>query len=267
MDEIYVIYADVLFLINFILDFLCLYTAGAIMSARMKLLRPVAAAVTGGIYSLATLYYSSAPIYISLPAHVAAALLMCFIAYGYGSFGTFMGRAAVFAVTAAFSGGVLSAVFALTGRYYTLNGGFYAEISPVFLIALAFISVGAAYVYALLCRKKTSFAAADAVVEKDGGIYKLTLLVDSGCFVIDPLTGKRVIIVSHSAFRGFTPRMPRYIPVKTAGGSSLLCGFQPDKLTVGRLGKPGKTKDAVIAVDMNTDNFSGYDGLIPPSLV
>ncbi|MDD4124412.1 MAG: sigma-E processing peptidase SpoIIGA [Victivallales bacterium] len=267
MDETYVVYADVLFLINFILDFLCLYVAGAILSVRIKIYRFILAALFGGAYSLAAVYLTFLPPYVTLPAHIAAALILCLISYGFHSVKTYSARCAVFAVSAAFSGGMISAAFALTGRYYTYNGGLYAEISPVFLITLAFVSVGAAYLYALVCRKKTVHSTLQAVIEKDGHTYRLTLLVDSGCFVVDPITGKRVIIVSYAAFKGVIPHTPRYIPIKTAGGGGMLCGFKPDKLTLNSLGKRSLEIDAIVAVDMNTEGFSGYDGLVPPSLI
>lgn len=266
-EETYIIYADVLFLINFVLDFLCLYVSGAILSVRIKTGRVVLASAAGGFYSIGAMYFSFLPAYIAFPIHAAAALLMCLIAYGYGSFKMLVKRTVMFAVTAAFSGGVLSAAFTLTGRYYTVDGGFYAEISPLFLIAVAVLSVGAAYVYALLCHKRAAFVTADAIIEKNGKAYRLNLLVDSGCFVLDPMTGKRVIIVSSSVFGGVPPDTPRLIPVKAAGGSRLLYGFRPDRITVKRLGRPDAQVDAVVAVDADTASFSGCGGLIPPSLI
>lgn len=267
MPETYVLYADVLFLINFILDFLCLYTAGAVLAVKMKLYRIFIAAAAGGFYSLLAAYALSSPAFYVPAAHVAGAFLLCFIAYGTSSPKAFIGRTAVFILTAAFAGGALSAFFSLAGKYYSYNGGLYADISPGFLIGVAVFSVGAAYLYALVCRRKISHTTVCAEIEKDGETFQVTLLVDSGCFVVDPLTGKGVVVVSHAAFLGKTPSTPRVIPVKTAGGNALLYGFKPDKLTLAPLGGVGKTKDAVVAVDMENDAFSGCDGLISPALL
>lgn len=265
MDETYVIYADVLFLINFILDFLCLYVAGAILSVKAKLFRLVISAFAGGIYSLFAVYLVSLPPYITLPVHIFAALLICLIANGFHSVKVYLSRSVVFIVTSAFMGGIISALLSLTGRYYTFNGGFYAEISPVFLIIVALLSVGAAYAYALVCQRKTSNMHLEAVIEKDGNVYSVSLLVDSGLFVLDPLTGKRVIIVSHTAFMGDIPPSHRVIPVKTASGNGILYGFKPDKLIIKRLGEKDRETDAIVAIDTVNSSFSGCDGLISPA--
>jgi stage II sporulation protein GA (sporulation sigma-E factor processing peptidase) len=267
MNETYVIYADIQFLINFILDFLCLYMAGAILSAPFKVTRLVAAAFFGGIYSVAAVLIFSLPPYITLPIHIAAALLLCLLAYGFGSAKTYFIRCVAFIITSAFTGGIITAVFSLTGRYYTYNGGFYAEISPVFLIVISLISVGAAYIYAVVCRKRLSNLSVEAVIEKGGKKYNVKLLVDSGMFVVDPLTGKRVVIVSYTAFGGEIPSTPRVIPIKTATGSSILYGFKPDKLTITLPGGKEKEIHPVVAVDNGNESFSGYNGLISPSSI
>lgn len=268
MGETYVIYADIFFLINFTLDFFCLYIAGAIVSAKLKTSRLIASSAAGGGWSLLVLYLGWGFSALALPAHLGASLLMCALAYGFGSFRLLIKRTLIFILSAALMGGTLSAVCALSGRYYIYNGGFYARVSPVFLLCLSLFAVAASYVYALIAGKRACVSTTHAVIEKGGETFKVRLLIDSGCFALDMFSGKRVIIVAEKSFGGRKPETPRPIPLKTAGGGErLIYGFSPDKITIRPLGKAGFEIDAVVAVDSYTENFSGFDGLIPKSLI
>lgn len=259
MDEIVVVYADVLFLIDFTMDFLCLYVTCALMSVPAKLWRVVTAAAIGGIYSVLLQYLPETNFLLLLPLHIAVSFLLVFVSCGKSQFRRLAARVTVFFLTSAFVGGIVTALFSLRGGSERVNGGMaYAEISPLFLFAVAAFSVAASYVYGLVCRKRLSAQKAHAVVRYGGKTVSLVLLADTGCHVVDPMTGKAVIIVSHRVFGNDKPEMNRVIPIKSAGGSKILEGFRPDEVKVN-----GVNVDAVIASDDGSDAYSGCDGLIP----
>ena len=60
------VYADLLFLINFSMDFLCLYFTARFLRRRMRLALITSAAIIGGIYSVASLFLPFAKLEILL---------------------------------------------------------------------------------------------------------------------------------------------------------------------------------------------------------
>ena len=256
-----VIYADVLFFINFTVDFLCMFLAAALLSARVPLWRTTLSALAGGAYSVAWAALPYFPAYIALPAHLTFALLMTFIAFGRRRFSRLCAACAVFALCEAFTGGLVGAAFALTGGGYVVSGGVYAELSPAFVLAVAAFSVGACYLYGVLCRRRLSLRSVTASIVVEGVPYKATLCVDTGFHVLDPVTGEPVMLVSSRVFGGEKPRTNRLIPFTTASGGALLEGFRPQAVKIG-----GEEVAAVIAVSGKDEYYRGCDGLIPPLL-
>lgn len=256
-----VIYADVFFLINFTVDFMCLYITRALMSAHAALWRTVTAAALGAAYSVAWAVLPYVPPYALIPAHICAALAMSFVMLGKRGFGRVCAGAGIFALSAALVGGVLGAAFSLAGGGYVVSGGAYAEISPLFLLAVAAVSVGACYVYGVFCRRKIAAASVKMVMTVNGKEYAASLFVDTGCHVVDPLTGELVIIVSARVFGGEVPRTTRIIPFSGAGGSRVLYGFRPAFAVIN-----GNAVDTVVAVSGKDEYYRGCDGLVPPVL-
>lgn len=256
-----VIYADVLFLMNFIVDFLCLYITRALLSLHAPLWKTVLSAAFGGAYAVVWAAAPYVPAYYLIPAHLAFAFFMTFLAFGRRGFARICAACAVFVLSAALSGGVLGAAFSLSGGGYMASGGVYAEISPAFLTAVAAFSVGACYVYGVLCRKRIAAVSAEARIFVDGKPYSAKLFVDTGCHVLDPVTGEQVVIVSGRVFGKEKPRVTRLIPFSTAAGSTVLDGFRPQKTVIN-----GDETDVIIAISGEDEYYGGCDGLVPPTL-
>ena len=257
-----VIYADVFFLINFIIDFLCLYITRALVSAQSPLWRITVSAAFGGFYALAWAFMPGIPPWALIPSHIAAAWLMTFIMIGGKRFGRVCAACGVFCLSAALVGGALGAAFSLTGGGYVVSGGVYADISPLFLLGTAAFSVGACYVYGVYARRRISARSAVAVICAGGAEYRARLFVDTGFHVLDPLTGELVMIVSARVFGEKPPRAARIIPFSTAAGSRVLYGFKPQSCAVN-----GVPVQAVVAISGRDEYYRGCDGLVPPLLV
>ena len=116
-------------------------------------------------------------------------------------------------------------------------------------------------------------------------------LLDSGNLLKDPLSGRRVIVVSLQAMRSFLPReiisaleeeaydlsaLPpslarrvRMIPVHSLGESRLLLGILPDAITVcgEKDSKKGTRVDAILAIDARAEStYGGCDAVMPTGL-
>ena len=73
------IYGDVLFLINFSMDFLSLFITGKIMHLKMNKWRLLASATVGGVYGVASLFFPLDGVLLVL-ANVVCAFMMCLAA-------------------------------------------------------------------------------------------------------------------------------------------------------------------------------------------
>ena len=90
------VYGDVLFLINFSMDFLLLFSTSKIMHLRPSAKRLVISSVLGGAYGVAALFIGSAA--LTLVCNTAAALFMCFLSFPHA------GRLTLLKCTALFYG-------------------------------------------------------------------------------------------------------------------------------------------------------------------
>ena len=157
-EPVYIIYADVLFLINFCLDFICLYITSRLCSCPASIWRTLGAAAIGGIYSAAALMMSAICTPLLVLIHFAAAFVICFTAFFRRSIKKTLISTVVFAVSCAVTGGILTAVFTLAGKYSYFNGGFYADISAGALLAVAAAAGGVALVFGLLAKRRLNTA-------------------------------------------------------------------------------------------------------------
>ena len=117
-----------------------------------------------------------------------------------------------------------------------------------------------------------------------------TALSDSGNLVKDPISNKSVIIVDRkifskiadiSIFDNFAAgqeaeaskyRSLRLIPIKTAGGSSILVAILPDKMTVSAFDSKKKQNislelDALVAPSELGKIADGCNAIIPAELI
>ena len=108
------VYGDLLFLINFSMDFLCFYLSCLLLHRKMKLGRTFIASVLGGIYSVLALFVSTNGT-IALLIDILVLVLMCWIAYGVGKSGFKALIKAIFLYffVSALLGGLMTALFSL----------------------------------------------------------------------------------------------------------------------------------------------------------
>ena len=75
------LYGDVLLIINFSMDFLCLYLTSKLLHIKMTVVRLTLASFLGAIYSLVTAYFPG-NVYISYIITLAMAPILVAIAFG-----------------------------------------------------------------------------------------------------------------------------------------------------------------------------------------
>ncbi len=269
--EATVIYADILFVINFSLDYLCLFIAGRLLNFKSTALRLILAAVMGGTYAFLP-YITELAVYISLPLNLVFAGLMCLVSFGKMPVKRFLLGAVTYIVSSALMGGLITALYSLFGKSHQ---GVYAETGAFGFALACFASALITFLYGALSKRKIHTKSAQINLYIEGEKISARLLADSGNMVTEPFSSLPVIILSSSALpppydNPDHPDFPlkiRAIPFGTASGKGCFLGFRPDKIEIVRLGKKPLPADAYIAIDTFGNGYSGYDGIIPTSIM
>ncbi len=275
VDEETVLYADVLFLINWSMDFLTLYIAAKLTHAKSGMAAKTAASALGAAYGVAAVIWIRNSL-LSLTGTVLASALMTRIAFGVPqSRKDFVRQCFVVWGSGSLLGGLMSMVMEMGTPVYTEGEGM-PSYSKYFIITFA-----AALFFVRFFLHKSERRDAAVAVRLNGREISFRGLVDSGNLLREPLSGCPVIIVSYEVFEGEIPEeircfkglnsesageiklKIRLIPQKTVGGSGLLFGFVPDEVKI-----DGVRKNAVVALDGKggKGSYGGYDGIVPMSL-
>ena len=292
-----VVYADLLFLIDLSMDFLCFYITARLLHRRFSVLRCLAGAALGGVYSVIIIFFSM-NIWLGLLSDLGMCALMCLVAFGCRDsfYGYCLSASAYFGVSACL-GGFMTAIYSLLNRlnipFENLNTS--DGISVWLFGFLALLSGFAAMMGGRFFRNSASAQIADVEITYCGKSVSVKAFVDTGNMLSDPLSGKKVIVIDRSvaakllskdgaeaAIGGDIERLDsdeakkiRLIPVETANGSSMLCAFNPDRVKVTVWRKNKKVRCAEVGalfapseLYMSADKAAmGCHALISPELL
>ncbi len=236
-----VVYADILFVVNLIVDYFLLKITLKILKTSPKPLRIVLSAVTGGLFSF-YIFLPPSNFLIEILVHLLMSGTMTFVCVGFKSF-KFFSRAIItlFVVTCGY-GGIMTAlwqVFKPKGMIIN-NSVVYFNVSPVVLVSTTVLGY---FLYVI-------FSKIFAVSSKDAKrcnvtIYALgknvgaTAIIDTGNSITDMMTDSEIIIgdraVGVALFGDLDvtkdPLLAtryRTVPCDTVSGNSILEGFRCD---------------------------------------
>lgn len=280
------VYADLLFLINFSMDYLCLYICAKVLHKRLRLGRMLLASALGGIYSIVSLLlYLSAPWELILDAvvcliicliafyekrqHTSATILCCFLYIGISMM----------------TGGCMTAIFNILNRFELPLGDIDADSISTYLFAIVAAAAGFISLKSnSIISHRSSISECNLEISYDGKRERFKGFCDSGNLITDPMTGKSVIVVDRtelqqiidiSYFDSYSSGEKaeiaiHIIPINTAGGRSLLPAFHPDKILLEYTDKRNKTItteiDALIAPSDIKNSAKGYSAIVPQFL-
>lgn len=294
-----VVYADLLFLIDFSMDFLCFYVTARLLHRNFRLLRCIAGAAVGGIYSVLAVVFPMNTV-LGLIADLGVCGLMCLCAFGWGdgSFYEFTLCTSVYFGVSAGLGGVMTAIYSMLNRIsfpFPQGENFGDGISVWMFGLLAAISGTAAMLGGRFFRNAASVKVADVEISYGGKSVSLKAFVDTGNMLADPMSGKSVVVVDkrivgrimdekslEEAVNGRPERLSEYghrhvrlIPIGTAAGSSMLVAFEPERMAVTVADKKQKSRTAEIKalfapaeISLSSDKTAaGCHALISPELL
>ncbi len=287
-----VLYLDVLFIINFCLDYMSLHVAGVLLHRKRRVMRLLLAALFGAVYAtVAVLYPGSSAVQTLIG--VAVSVIMCLAVYGHHRFWkAFL----VFYAVSLLLGAIITVIYSTLHRYLSIeevHAGFSDRRTGMF-----FMAAGIGGILIRLCGGWLS-STPDAVRECQvtvslfGRIVCFRALLDSGNLLTEPLSGRKVVVVGLQTVCGILPqpllamlkrsppdptdlpygiaRRIRLIPAEGVGGRRLLVGIIPDSLHMEWTDQKGivhrMQADAVLAIDEEKErDYGGCEAVMPMSL-
>ncbi len=271
------IFVDVLFIVNFIIDYILLSVTSFFVRRRASIFRMICASSAGGIYS-AAMFFIPLNTALSLLFSAVCALLMVVITFGVRCVGGLIKNISVFyLVSASIAGLGFSFIFSgNAGTHFAVNNAIlYADINAYTLLFVFIVSVATIHIATGVIRKEKikSCFIYDVTIEKDGRKISDTALFDSGNFLCDPLTQKSVLIAEWQSVSALFPESkiteaivahPEefvYITCHSLGKESALFAFSPDGVWVD---KTEFTEPVLVAVTENSlDKEGSYRILLP----
>ena len=281
------VYVDLLFAVNFCMDFQCFFLTARLLHRPFPLKRALLASALGALYACAALF---------LPAEGSAALatdllvgaLMCGIVFLPQEekkwrflipFGLYFGVSAVV-------GGVMSAVSQLFSRLeYTppASGG-----SSLSFFLLATLGGLATFLWGRLCQRRAKGKCVKLHLEYEGRELQLDAFVDSGNHLRDPVGGRPVVVIDrvvagallpqallNAAERGMMglsllppalARRVRMIPAATVTGRGVLLAIAPDKAFLDA-GRGAHAVELLLSPAPLCGSAEGHKALLPPALL
>lgn len=199
-----VVYVDLLFLLNFVANYLLLLGSGRVTGSILRRWRLAAGAAFGALYAVAV-FLPGCQWLSAWLCKLASGVIIALIAYG-GEPGLLKVTVFFFAASAALAGMVLG-VELLGGNSLTIqNGVFYSYIDLRLLLLLFVLCY---FILSLFFRRLGRHSGRELVrveLTLDGKTVELTALRDSGHTLTDPVTNKPVIIADQRYFAAFLPK-------------------------------------------------------------
>ena len=285
-----IVYGDLLFLINFSMDFLCLFLVARLMSRPFSLLRGAVASALGGLYAVATVFVAVTGL-TEILIHLGVCLLMCLVTFAgkNESPASILILAAAFLLASLLLGGIMTAIFNLLNSASPPNDLSESHQMPLWLFAaVAAVSSAAAWIGGRFLRTKSQTECADLEIRLGRRRTVLRAMCDSGNLLRDSVSGKPVIVADRrhavnllpadcqrisdwdtGAIAALPPSVAsriRIIPIGTAGNQGSLLALRPDSIVIRTAGR-SRTADALIGFTDIKNAPDGISAIIPPELV
>jgi len=284
-----IVYGDLFFLINFSMDFLCLFLVSKLLSRPQSTLRFSLASALGGAYSVGALFLPDG--IVGMLLDLLCCIGICLIAFAARgeTWRSLLILNAAYIVSSVLLGGMMTAIFSLLNRLAPPLAELEqsADIPPWVLIPVGAFSALAALFGGKFLRKRTQVRTLHIEVRLGGRKIRCIALCDSGNLLCDPLDNKRVILLESSLAPlllpadlkahilspktdiesiplTLRPRL-RIIPLQTANAESILLALKPDSIII-KNEKDSHRVDALIGFADLGGALRDCKALIPPEL-
>lgn len=295
-----VVYAEYVFLENFIMNFIILSLTAKFGRTTTTKLKLVLSSSIGALYAF-VIFFPSLHFMFSIFMKIACSMLIIVVAFTPYRFKEFFKLTGVFYLITLVFGGAGFALFYFTSfNGIVSNGVFYITNISLKNIMLAsglgyiLINFCWSYIQKQLSKDKVYMTLR---IEMNGDTVELKGLVDTGNSLTDPITKYPVIIVEYDAILKLFPdnikevfrvsKSPNYndiavlindalwmtrlrvIPYQALGTENgMLVGFKPDSVYIEKDAEIKSVKDIIIAIYSKKLSKNGdYKALLHPDLV
>jgi stage II sporulation protein GA (sporulation sigma-E factor processing peptidase) len=211
-----IVYVDLIFFMNFIIDGALLLATGWTRKIKMKGWRIAAGAGIGASYVILMLFPEMSFLFTLLIKFVVS-IIMLLVSYGYGQLQRFLRTlGAFYLINFVVAGGILGIHYMLlsssdvmNGIWYTHTGGLSFELK----LSLGFVLLAIALViwfYVRVTRssqrqKEVDVWITDVTIHLDSFEYSCKGLIDTGNRLYDPLTKLPVMVVEVESWKSYLP--------------------------------------------------------------
>lgn len=284
------VYADLLFLINFSMDFLCLFLVTKLSAKRISLVRLGLSATLGGLYSVAALFLTLGG--WRLAVDISVCLIMCILAFFERREGLsrILFYAAAFFLSSMLLGGIMTAIFNLMNQASPPLDAFpKSQGIPLWLFALVTAAAtGITWIGGRFLRRRAQIPVVQLEIRLGKRQAVMSAMCDSGNLLRDSISGKPIIIADTKNAVNLLPAncksvsewdaetlaaLPtsissriRLIPTNTVHAGGILYALRPDRITL-RIGNRSRTADALIGFADLRSTLHGCSAIIPPELL
>lgn len=276
------VYADILFLINFIINIILLKISSLFMKNPTTTLRMVLASSIGAVYAVCMFFPDISFLY-TLPFKLLVSVLMIrLISPKAGAIKTTKFTAVFYLVSFTFAGVLLAMIYvgSISDAVSPIvhNGIFYFDISLSTLIGASAISYIVIWLSCAIFKRNKTLGIKTLKIALSDRICEVTALSDTGNLLTDPISNTPVVIAEKSYLGNLFPDgVPdidntdnpnvkiRLIPYSSLGNESgILTGFIPDEVSI----DGQKIQEVIVAISPHALSKSNeYNALFNPNIL
>ena len=277
-----VLYIDVYFLINFTVDLLSLYFSLAILHFEIRRWRLLLASAALSLYATVSVLFHES-LLLLIPVALASFVLMLLLCgRGVGALRRIR-LLLLFLFLQLLIGGLAHFLYGLLSKWLaplSAEGGV-ENRRLLYVAVLILLSLGVLRFVTALLEGRGSEKSVEIGITVMGNRYYGAALVDSGCFLCDPLDGTEVVLIKRSVAARLLPpaflsesvdalpeqirKRLRFIPMRVPGARRILLGIRPDSFFVIK-NKKRESVRVVLAYDKEEGDYEGYKILIPAAV-
>ncbi len=206
-DRVYVVYLDVFFMINFIMDYLIIIITSKIAGVKNKRIRKIAGATFGALYSVIIIKPLINHLLRVTLINLAVAAVMVLISFGFICIGVYIKNVILLFLVSFAMSGIINYLYYTTiiGKYMrsVLCGDSNKVVNArkfIFVSLLAYVLLNLAVKLVLFIRKDAQLYY-DAKITYKGKSVVVRALFDTGNGLCDPISGKMVHIAEYKILK------------------------------------------------------------------
>lgn len=282
-------FGDLLFFVNFCMDFQCLFLTAKLLHRPFRIWRAVIFSSFGAIYAVAALFFATSGT-VAFLLDLTVCFLMCFGAFFEkgGTTGRIFAAFLLYFGVSFAVGGAMSGMASLLS-HINLPLAATENVSSALFFLLAAAGGLSTFLWGRFTARRMKETHATLRVTCDGKTADFFAMVDTANLLIDPVSTRPVVLLAVSAAkRLFSPtvlallqggslsalqelppafaRRIRVCPMSSATGEGILLAVSPDAAALLVGGREAEVSLLVAPVSLHT-GFDGAEALLPVALI